>query len=473
MSGRGVARIVIAPIVIAFAIMVLRPVQWLGTLPVIASLDNNRIPDRLLETAAAISSDTVLSAAAIDESGPEVPPPLAETVPPETVALAPFLPLPALPEIEETASVVVAEKSAPSEPVQESVAVTAEPPAAASLTPPSPKSLEMDAPAEQPAPGSLAASGVMASALPTTPLETTNAAETKIVVPDKEIAAPAQAAVPPPAEAPAIARAHMPEEDHPGASHPLPAPAIDTSSLAADHFAAEEVKVASEYKPSPVEPEDRYIDDAGSYSPASPSQASNVVMSSPLKLRALTRADIPPPGKFASLGTGVHSDTASAPALSGILQPEHQRVAHDAPPVTERPKSIGKRYYIDETKYAGLGSPEALLEALRHVGSNAKSLGLPAKLWCADFMNMVLRKSGLKATGSRAAKSYLQYGQQIDEPRVGALAIFTRGKRGGHVGIVRGTDGNGNPIIVSGNYSNRVAEAVYPKSRVIAYVVPK
>jgi uncharacterized protein (TIGR02594 family) len=198
-------------------------------------------------------------------------------------------------------------------------------------------------------------------------------------------------------------------------------------------------------------------------------------MSSPAKLRALTRADIPSAEKFASLGSRVQSDArnAAAPALSGILPPEHQRVAHDAPPIAEQPMSIGKRKYIDETKYSGLGSPEALLEALRHVGANAKSLGLPGSLWCADFMNMVLRKSGLKATGSRAAQSYLKYGQQIDEPRVGAIAIFTRGRRGGHVGIVRGTDGNGNPIIVSGNYSNKVAEAVYPKARVIAYVVPR
>jgi uncharacterized protein (TIGR02594 family) len=107
------------------------------------------------------------------------------------------------------------------------------------------------------------------------------------------------------------------------------------------------------------------------------------------------------------------------------------------------------------------------------MGAGAKSLGLPGSLWCADFMNLVLRKSGLNATGSRAARSYLQYGRKIDEPRVGAIAIFSRGKNSGHIGIVRGTDGSGNPIIVSGNHGNKVAEAVYPKGRVLAYVVPK
>ena len=189
-------------------------------------------------------------------------------------------------------------------------------------------------------------------------------------------------------------------------------------------------------------------------------------ISSPVKIRPLTRADIPPPEKLASLGFPARNETRHLP-------PEQQRVAYDEPVFTELPISVGKRKWIDETKYSGLGSPDALLEALRHLGANAKTLGLPASLWCADFMNLVLRKSGIKATGSRAAKSYLQYGQKIDEPRVGAIAIFSRGKNGGHIGIVRGTDGKGNPIIVSGNHGHKVAEAVYPKARVIAYVVPK
>ena len=169
--------------------------------------------------------------------------------------------------------------------------------------------------------------------------------------------------------------------------------------------------------------------------------------------------------KHASLGPVLQSNT--------YTPPEKTRIAYDAPVVSEQPKSIGKRKYVDDTNYTGLGSPEALLEALRHMGANAKTLGLPSSLWCADFMNMVLRKTGIEATGSRAARSYLKYGKKIDEPRVGAIAIFTRGQNGGHIGIVRGTDGKGNPIIVSGNHNNKVAEALYPKERVLAYVVPR
>ena len=119
------------------------------------------------------------------------------------------------------------------------------------------------------------------------------------------------------------------------------------------------------------------------------------------------------------------------------------------------------------------GAASVLLEALRWRGRSASQIGLPTKLWCADFMNFVLRRAGGKGTQSRAARSFLQYGVKLDGPRVGAIAIMYRqGPNSGHVGVVRGTDGQGNPIIVSGNHGNTVRQSVYPKSRVLAYVMP-
>lgn len=119
------------------------------------------------------------------------------------------------------------------------------------------------------------------------------------------------------------------------------------------------------------------------------------------------------------------------------------------------------------------GAAMLLLEALRWRGRSASQIGLPTKLWCADFMNFVLRRAGGNGTHSRAARSFLKYGIKLDGPRVGAIAIlYRKGPNNGHVGVVRGTDGQGNPIIVSGNHGNAVRQSVYPKSRVIAYVMP-
>ncbi len=119
------------------------------------------------------------------------------------------------------------------------------------------------------------------------------------------------------------------------------------------------------------------------------------------------------------------------------------------------------------------GASGVLLEALRWRGRTAKQLGLPTQLWCADFMNFVLHKAGGNGTKSRAARSFLDFGKKLDGPRVGAIAImYRKGPNSGHVGVVRGTDGQGNPIVVSGNHGPTVTQSVYPKAKVMAYVMP-
>ncbi len=120
------------------------------------------------------------------------------------------------------------------------------------------------------------------------------------------------------------------------------------------------------------------------------------------------------------------------------------------------------------------GGASLLLEALRYRGANAKQLGLPTQLWCADFMNFVIKKAGgNKGTQSRAARSFLEFGKKLNGPRVGAIAILKRGgPLNGHVGIVRGTDGQGNPILISGNSGNMVRQSSYPKEKVLGYVMP-
>jgi uncharacterized protein (TIGR02594 family) len=113
------------------------------------------------------------------------------------------------------------------------------------------------------------------------------------------------------------------------------------------------------------------------------------------------------------------------------------------------------------------------LEALKWVGATSRQVGVPyPNLWCADFINFILRRTGHQTTNSRAARSFLDYGKRIDSPRVGAIVVLSRGSNNGHVGIVRGTDGAGNIIVISGNHGNKVWESPYPKSRVIGYVIP-
>lgn len=113
--------------------------------------------------------------------------------------------------------------------------------------------------------------------------------------------------------------------------------------------------------------------------------------------------------------------------------------------------------------------PALVAEARKYMGTNPTDR---KRLWCATFMNFVLAKLGYAGTNSDAAKSFAYYGRRVSEPRVGAIAVLTRGRRGGHVGVVSGIDKNGDPIIISGNHNKIVGEGIYPRSRVIAYVMP-
>lgn len=118
---------------------------------------------------------------------------------------------------------------------------------------------------------------------------------------------------------------------------------------------------------------------------------------------------------------------------------------------------------------AGFGSSSVVSEARRYIGTNPTG---KSSLWCGNFMNMVLQRSGHQASSSNMARSFASYGRRVSGPQVGAIAVMSRGKRGGHVGVVSGIDADGNPIVISGNHNRRVAEATYSKSRVYAYVMP-
>jgi hypothetical protein len=106
------------------------------------------------------------------------------------------------------------------------------------------------------------------------------------------------------------------------------------------------------------------------------------------------------------------------------------------------------------------GGGGLVAEARRYLGTNPTGMG---SLWCARFLNMVLERSGRQGTGSNMANSFASYGRRISGPQVGAIAVMSRGKGGGHVGVVSGIDEAGNPIIISGNHNRRVGEAGVPR----------
>ena len=137
------------------------------------------------------------------------------------------------------------------------------------------------------------------------------------------------------------------------------------------------------------------------------------------------------------------------------------------------PHGIAANSYASAGSHSGAGASFGggglVSEARRYIGTNPTGR---SSLWCGHFMNMVLERSGHRHNGSNMARSFASYGTRVSGPQVGAIAVMSRGKRGGHVGVVSGIDPNGNPIIVSGNHGRRVAESTYSPGRVFAYVMP-
>ena len=118
---------------------------------------------------------------------------------------------------------------------------------------------------------------------------------------------------------------------------------------------------------------------------------------------------------------------------------------------------------------AGIGGSDLVSEARRYLGGNPTG---KSSLWCGNFMNLVLERTGHGRSNSNLARSFASYGTRVSGPQVGAIAVMSR-RGGGHVGVVSGIDAKGNVIVVSGNHNRRVAESTYPRSRIYAYVMPR
>ncbi len=85
--------------------------------------------------------------------------------------------------------------------------------------------------------------------------------------------------------------------------------------------------------------------------------------------------------------------------------------------------------------------------------------------WCAAFVGSVLERSQIASTRSLLARSYLKWGQALNTPKFGAIAVFRRGKNPsqGHVGFVMGSDRDF-IFLLGGNQSNQVNVKAYKRS---------
>lgn len=133
------------------------------------------------------------------------------------------------------------------------------------------------------------------------------------------------------------------------------------------------------------------------------------------------------------------------------------------PRVGRKPRQIRPAASVPASGIAGY--------AARFVGRSGPSLGLPSRLWCADFATMVLRATGYRAVASRRAYDMARAGPRIARPQVGALAITSR-RGGGHVSIVAAVYPDGSFLSINGNGSGRRVTMSIRSARAI-FVMPQ
>jgi uncharacterized protein (TIGR02594 family) len=89
--------------------------------------------------------------------------------------------------------------------------------------------------------------------------------------------------------------------------------------------------------------------------------------------------------------------------------------------------------------------------------------------WCAAFLGACLERAGIASTRSLLARSYAEWGEPAPSPRIGAIAVLSRGSDPalGHVGFVVGST-ESDVILLGGNQSDAVTVEVFPRARLLA-----
>jgi uncharacterized protein (TIGR02594 family) len=94
--------------------------------------------------------------------------------------------------------------------------------------------------------------------------------------------------------------------------------------------------------------------------------------------------------------------------------------------------------------------------------------------WCSSFVGWTLAHCGVRGTGSALARSWLTWGEPLDEPLAGCIAVLWREDPQswkGHVGFFLRHEGV-QIVLLGGNQLESVREHRYPRDSVLAYRWP-
>ncbi|MFZ6647214.1 TIGR02594 family protein [Undibacterium sp. TJN25] len=95
--------------------------------------------------------------------------------------------------------------------------------------------------------------------------------------------------------------------------------------------------------------------------------------------------------------------------------------------------------------------------------------------WCSSFADWCMRQAGIAGTGSALARSWLEWGAALQQPRPGCVVVVTRDDPAswkGHVGFYLRSDAEF-IYLLGGNQLDEVREHFYPLDSVLGYRWPE
>jgi uncharacterized protein (TIGR02594 family) len=126
---------------------------------------------------------------------------------------------------------------------------------------------------------------------------------------------------------------------------------------------------------------------------------------------------------------------------------------------------------LGQSEVSGSASNARIADYIHRVGH--PDVADDATPWCAAFVGACLDRAGISGTGSLLARSFLSWRVEADEPRLGAIAVLSRGADPtlGHVGFLVGTTGD-RLLLLGGNQSDSVSVEGFARGRLLGLRLP-
>lgn len=121
---------------------------------------------------------------------------------------------------------------------------------------------------------------------------------------------------------------------------------------------------------------------------------------------------------------------------------------------------------------AQIGHGEADAAIQDYLKTGGQNLDPRVTAWCAAAVNASLAQGGQQGTGSNMARSFLNWGQGVDTPQKGDLAVFQRGDANGpygHVGFFDGYNEDGSIRVLGGNQKDGVNISSYSPDKLLGF----